>query len=475
MSRRKLIIPNPITDDFILNLFITSKNKLNPNYIRDKWLDENILIKQYLLNRFNDNCSNISEIIYRIKNNIENIPICKMCNNPISFRGFQFGYSTYCSSKCAWKCDETFEKSRNSLLLKYGDENYGKFGSPSYKDKMKNKYGTEFPQQLTWVKDKVCKTTYNHYGVNCYFQTEKCNKECHSIEATKKKEETCMLHFGSPYYFSSEKCIYNSHTEIANNKRKQTCLEKYGVEYIIDLYRDTLYSDTIRNKIKQTCLEKYGVEYVLQSDIIKNKSIQTCLEKYGVEYVLQSDIIKNKSIQTCLEKYGVEYYQQTLQGKLHLSNIMKSKEVQNKINNTKKKNNSFHTSKIEQQFKEYLEQNYPNDFEYQYKSKLYPFNCDFYIKSLDLYIEIQGSWTHGKHPFDENNYEDINKLNIMKSKNTKYYQNAIYVWTKLDIKKRNIAKENNLNYLEIFSMDLNKCIYQLNEYIQKKLINNKNI
>lgn len=88
MSRRKLIIPNPITDDFILNLFITSKNKLNPNYIRDKWLDENILIKQYLLNRFNDNCSNISEIIYRIKNNIENIPICKMCNNPISFRGF---------------------------------------------------------------------------------------------------------------------------------------------------------------------------------------------------------------------------------------------------------------------------------------------------------------------------------------------------------------------------------------------------
>ena len=88
MSRRKLIIPNPITDDFILNLFITSKNKLNPNYIRDKWLDENILIKQYLLNRFNDNCSNISEIIYRIKNNIENIPLCKMCNNPAPFRDF---------------------------------------------------------------------------------------------------------------------------------------------------------------------------------------------------------------------------------------------------------------------------------------------------------------------------------------------------------------------------------------------------
>ena len=59
---------------------------------------------------------------------------------------------------------------------------------------------------------------------------------------------------------------------------------------------------------------------------------------------------------------------------------------------------------------------------------------------LDLYIEIQGSWTHGKHAFNENNQDDIDKLNLWKSKNTKFYDNAIYTWTELDVKKRNIAK-----------------------------------
>ena len=31
----------------------------------------------------------------------------------------------------------------------------------------------------------------------------------------------------------------------------------------------------------------------------------------------------------------------------------------------------------------------------------YPFNCDFYIKSKDLFIEYQGHQTHGTKPYDE--------------------------------------------------------------------------
>ena len=54
----------------------------------------------------------------------------------------------------------------------------------------------------------------------------------------------------------------------------------------------------------------------------------------------------------------------------------------------------------------------------------------------------------------------------MKSKNTQYHNNAINTWTIRDVKKRNIAKQNNLNYLEIFSIKLNECIEQLNNYIK---------
>lgn len=35
----------------------------------------------------------------------------------------------------------------------------------------------------------------------------------------------------------------------------------------------------------------------------------------------------------------------------------------------------------------------------QYTSERYPFLCDFYIKPLDLYIELNLYWTHGGHFF----------------------------------------------------------------------------
>ena len=52
----------------------------------------------------------------------------------------------------------------------------------------------------------------------------------------------------------------------------------------------------------------------------------------------------------------------------------------------------------------------------QYKTKEYPFCCDFYIKPLNLYIEIQGYWTHGSHLYDSNNINDLQKLDTWKQK-----------------------------------------------------------
>jgi len=54
----------------------------------------------------------------------------------------------------------------------------------------------------------------------------------------------------------------------------------------------------------------------------------------------------------------------------------------------------------------------------------------------------------------------------MKSKNTKYYNVAIEVWTQRDVNKRNVAKENKLNYLEIFTKNLNEAIKIFKELIE---------
>jgi hypothetical protein len=86
-----------------------------------------------------------------------------------------------------------------------------------------------------------------------------------------------------------------------------------------------------------------------------------------------------------------------------------------------------------------------------------------------LYIEIQGTWTHGFHPFDENNKSDIDKLKLWKEKaiTSNFYKGAIDVWTIRDVIKRETAKKNNLNYLEIFSMDFDYCINQILNRIRR--------
>lgn len=89
----------------------------------------------------------------------------------------------------------------------------------------------------------------------------------------------------------------------------------------------------------------------------------------------------------------------------------------------------------------------------QYKSELYPFNCDFYISDIDLYMEYQGHWTHGKKPYDPNSKNDLKIIEEWKNKNSKFYKHAIEIWSKRDVEKRNLAKENNLNWIEFFNKE----------------------
>lgn len=132
----------------------------------------------------------------------------------------------------------------------------------------------------------------------------------------------------------------------------------------------------------------------------------------------------------------------------------KKKQFLSKRHNTMKKNNSFNKSCAEEQYYEYLLSIYSKeDIVRQYKSLTYPFACDFYIKSEDKYIECNFNWTHGPHPFDEYNNGDIQLLEKWKSKSTgkNYYSQAIYVWTDLDVRKRQIASQNKLNIEFIYN------------------------
>ena len=210
---------------------------------------------------------------------------------------------------------------------------------------------------------------------------------------------------------------YNNPTFNNVEKNKRTKKANYGNEN---------YNN--RKKVKQTCLQKYGTDNVFKVPEIKEKYKKTCLQKYGVTWFLKSDL--HKSL------YKNPEWEQNRQKTRNL---------------TLKKHNSFNKSKQEDQIYDLLLQKYIK-VERQYKSEIYPFSCDFYIPELNLYIEYQGTWEHGNKPYDKNDLECIDLLNKWNIKNKIRYKNAIKIYTISDPLKRQIAKENNLNWIEFFNM-----------------------
>ena len=97
-----------------------------------------------------------------------------------------------------------------------------------------------------------------------------------------------------------------------------------------------------------------------------------------------------------------------------------------------------------------------------------------------MFIEYQGFRSHGPHPYNKHNEEDIKLLSDWKNKlndknikeSTKHLiKSDINGWTKVDVFKRNIAKLNNLKFIEIFERNIQKItpnfIYSLiNKYLE---------
>lgn len=123
---------------------------------------------------------------------------------------------------------------------------------------------------------------------------------------------------------------------------------------------------------------------------------------------------------------------------------------------TKKKNKSFNTSKLEKEFidaliKEHGEENVIHP----YRDNRYPFNCDAYVVPLDLFIEVNGTIEHHGHPFDKNNEDDVKKaqrifeLASSRGQNSRYW-NILKWWTEIDPKKLETFRKNNLNFKIIY-------------------------
>lgn len=337
------------------------------------------------------NAKTIREKVYLYRHNLEDVPKCKECGKRLEFHG---SYTTFCSIRCVRNNKDVQEKMKATTLKKYGVEN---------------------PSQCSEIKQKKINTHLKNYGTVNNFCNDKIKEKAHN---------TIKERYGVNYPLESKDI---------HKKVRQSNKERYGVNYPLE-------NKEIRQKIKETNLSRYGVDNLIKDKKYNDHLHNIIREKYnGCGF--GSKEINNKIINTFKERYGVE-------------KIMENPFIVEKIFQIRKERKHLNSSKLEEYF--YNEANKLfKEIHRQYLCKEYPWKCDFYIKDIDTYIEINGMWTHGYHPYDENNEEDKNKVKLWVKKydNGKhpFYMRAIEGWTMVDVKKRNTAKENNLNFIELWN------------------------
>lgn len=243
-------------------------------------------------------------------------------------------------------------------------------------------------------------------------------------------------------------------------KTENTNLKKYGVKY-------PAQNKEIRQKQLDTCTKNYGVPYPGMAEVIKEKIKQVSIKKYGKPCCLTNEEIHKKALKTKLKKYGDENYnnrkaaEQTCLNKYGIKNPMTcvngiESKFRLKSYKTKLNKGLYCTSKEEKIFyQEACKKFNKEDIKRQYRDVRYPFNCDFYIKPLDTFIELNIHWTHGPHKFDKNNLDDIKFLNYWQNKATTIngYNDAIKVWTTKDPLKFKVAAKNNLIYKVFYTLE----------------------
>lgn len=193
--------------------------------------------------------------------------ICEVCGKISKFTGSTkskiLGYNTTCEfcspnavkeknviiqekikNRSIEEKQKSKEKRKKTCLERYGEENYGLFGSKSFKQNLKEKYGDENYNNRNLAK----KTMLEKYGVEHNFQ----------INASKRSKR-----------------IWDEHKETILCKREQTCLEKYG-------YKEYVLSDDFKKKSTKTIIKNFGsIENAINHKT--RKGIKTKLLRYGDE------------------------------------------------------------------------------------------------------------------------------------------------------------------------------------------------
>lgn len=301
------------------------------------------------------------------------------------------------------------------------------------------------------------------------------------------RRASCLEHYGVDHPMKSDE---------VKARVAETTLERYGVEHYAQLPESrearSKYlkenADKIRERREETCLERYGVANWSQTEEarlaqsermranwkqVDEKMRATMLERYGAQFAGQTqqhhdamrrmwderhDSIVNKTRVTNSERYGADYFMQTEEFREHQSAIMRHDWMRRagivwdrQHDNVTCGVGCFGSSSPELVLLSLLYDVFgEDDVVWQYTNDArYPHSCDFYIKSRDLFVELNGTWTHGGHWFGSD-ARDESIARMWLNKGTKYYAMAYETWCERDVEKRACSREHELNYVVLW-------------------------
>lgn len=367
---------------------------------------------------------------------------------------------------------------KQGMLDKYGVDNPFKLDSFQQvaAETRKEKYGAEYTLASGSALRDAARQTFAEHMADDEFRKELNEKKCATnialygvphvaqspvIQAKIRATDLCRYGYTnamkSPSMRKRLSQVMKKNAPMIAVKSRKTCLAKYGVEY----YGQTAEArkaqsermhgnlDAFLAKTRATMQKRYGVNYSWESAALRGKAQATMRERYGSPCYVQSDDyqerldhIMDKVRKTNMLRYGAPVYTQSEDYKQKVDGI------QSRIIATKRQNGVLNTSTVEEHIKAF------SGFESQYnKDARYPYLCDFYDKDRDLFIEVNASWTHGYHWYDVERDVAICAKWKAKSEDSTYYANALEVFTKRDVEKRECARKNKLNYVTLWNSD----------------------
>ena len=376
---------------------------------------------EYLNNRYSEPFDSYCEVVARIYHNISERPKCKVCGKELKYYTFKEPYRSgkWCSTTCQLK-DEEFIKERTqkmdydsinkkrqeTLLEKYGDKFYR--NHKKGRQTLLERYGCDSPFKGV-LRQRMEERLFKENGKRTRTNVEK-------IRQTKQER------YGDPTYTNKEQI-------------RKTMIERYGVP-------TTLESNELRDKVKKTKLLRYGDPNFSNTE----KAQRTVFERYGKT---QGELLDER------------------RKMINYEMVMESKKNNGTLNSSKQEIRMFNI--LTEIFgEENVIQQYSDDRYVDIETSR-PYICDFYVKSCDLFIELQGHYTHGPHPFDETNEDDI-KFKDKLEEQAPFKPSlkvTLDVWCRRDVNKRCVAKTHGLNYMEIFGSKFSKesVMEQLKDYL----------